>query len=162
MPSTATGLWRAMTAADLDAVVALSDAIHGPFSEQRETYAERLALYPDGCRIFERDGVVAGYLITHPWHRTPPKLDALLGALPADAETYYLHDIALLPAARGCGAGRHATDLVRAMARRAGCADITLTAVNGADRFWAAQGFDYDAQGGHPYGADTYLMRCAA
>lgn len=29
------------------------------------------------------------------------RMDALLGSLPEDADTYYLHDIAMLPEARG-------------------------------------------------------------
>jgi hypothetical protein len=102
--------WRPMRAADLDAVVAISDAVHGAFTEPRAVYAERLDLYPEGCRVFARGGAVAGFLVTHPWHRgAVPKIGALLGALPAPADIYYLHDIALLPAARGTGAGAAAT-----------------------------------------------------
>lgn len=156
-----TGGWRPMRAADLDAVVAISDAVHGVFTEPRAAYAERLDLYPAGCRVFERDGVVAGVLVSHPWYRDAvPKLGALLGALPVPAETYYLHDIALLPAARGTGAGAEATAFVRGQARLAGCAEIRLVAVNGADSYWRAQGFDYAAPGqAGPYGPGTYLMR---
>lgn len=150
--------WRAMTPADLDAVVRISDAVHGRYSETRATYAERLALYPDGCRMLERDGVPTGYLITHPWGTVPPKLDERLGRLPDRPATYYLHDIALLPAARGSGAGATATAFVRDHAHSAGFRDITLCAVNGADRFWAAQGFLYSPGAEHPYGEGTFLM----
>lgn len=156
------GGWRPMRAADLDAVVAISDAVHGVFTEPRTVYAERLDLYPEGCRIFERDGAVAGFLVTHPWHRgAVPKLGAPLGALPAPAEVYYLHDIALLPAARGTGAGAEAIAFVRRQTRLAGCAEIRLVAVNGADSYWRAQGFDDAAPGETgPYGPGSYLMRC--
>ncbi len=156
------GGWRPMRAADLDAVVAISDAVHGVFTEPRTVYAERLDLYPGGCRVFERDGAVAGFLVTHPWHRgAVPKLGAPLGALPAPTDVYYLHDIALLPAARGTGAGVEATAFVRRQARRAGCTEIRLVAVNGADSYWRAQGFDDAAPGeAGPYGPGSYLMRC--
>jgi hypothetical protein len=113
--------------------------------------------------VFEREGVVAGFLVTHPWHRgAVPKLSALLGALPAPADVYYLHDVALLPAARGIGAGAEATAFVRHRARLAGCTEIRLVAVNGADSYWRAQGFDDAAPGeAGPYGPESYLMRCA-
>lgn len=152
--------WRAMTAADLSAVVAIADAVHGVFTEPLDVYAERLALYPAGCRVYRRDGAVAGFLVTHPWHRgAVPKLGALLGTLPAAPEVYYLHDIALLPAARGTGAGAEATAFVRRQAIAANCREIALVAVAGADSYWRAQGFDYAGPGvPGPYGEGSHLM----
>jgi GNAT superfamily N-acetyltransferase len=149
-----------MREADLAAVSAISDAVHGRFTEPVAVYAERLALYPSGCRVLERDGEVAGYVIAHPWHRdVPPKLGAMLGGIPADADAYYLHDIALLPDARGSGVGKAALDFARAQARALGLSDIALMAVGGADRFWAARGFAYVPRDVDPsYGADAYLM----
>jgi GNAT superfamily N-acetyltransferase len=149
-----------MRAGDLAAVSAISDAVHGRFTEPVAVYAERLALYPAGCRVLEQDGAIAGYLITHPWHRDdPPKLGAMLGTIPADADGYYLHDIALLPEARGSGASKVALDFVRARTRALGLHDIALMAVGGADRFWAAQGFAYVPCAVDPsYGEDAYLM----
>lgn len=155
--------WRPMTAADLPAVSAISDAVHARYSETIEVYGGRLALYPAGCFVLDADGAAAGYLITHPWHRdTPPKLGAMLEAIPADTDTFYLHDIALLPATRGTGAGRAAVDLVIGVAREAGFEEITLMAVGGADRFWAAQGFaivDAAADILASYGPEARLMR---
>lgn len=152
--------WRAMATGDLDAVVAISDAVHGAFTEPKAVFAERLALYPAGCRVFERDSAIAGFLVTHPWQSgAVPKLGALLGALPAICDVYYLHDIALLPSARGTGAGAEATAFVVRQAARAGCAAIALVAVAGADSYWRAQGFDYARPGAPgPYGAGTYVM----
>lgn len=152
-----------MRGSDLPAVAAISDAVHGLYTESVTVYAERLALYPAGCRVLEQGGAIAGYLITHPWHRDdPPKLDALLGAIPANADSYYLHDIALLPSARGTGAARTALNFAADQARTLGFADITLTAVGGADRFWAAQGFDYVPRAADSsYGAGAHRMRLA-
>ena len=154
--------WRPMAAADLPAVSAISDAVHGRYSEAVEVYAERLALYPMGCFVFEADGA-AGYLIAHPWRGdTPPKLGAMLRTIPADADTFYLHDIALLPETRGTGAGRAAVELAIATARAAGFDDVTLMAVGGAGSFWAAHGFGI--VGAAPeilasYGPEARLMR---
>ena len=152
--------WRPMRRADLAAVVRISDAVHGALTEGRAIYEERLALYPAGCGVLERGGIAAGYLVSHPWHRhAPPPLNQLLGGIPADADTFYLHDIALLPSQRGTGAGRAALELVARQALAAGFADITLIAVNGADRYWAARGFAYaEAETSPSYGQGAFLM----
>ena len=134
--------WRAMASADLMAVSAISDAVHGHYTEPMAIYAERLTLYAEGCFLFEREGMPCGYLITHPWrHEGPPPLGALIGAIPVEADSYYLHDLALLPAARGTGAGGEGVRLAMEQAGKAGFRDVYLLAVNGADSFWTLQGF---------------------
>ena len=161
MTDTAPRGWRQMIPADLPVISAISDCVHGVYTEPVEILAERLALYPQGCLTLEQDGAITGYVIAHPWLRTaPPRLGHPIGAIPARADTYYLHDIALLPASRGTGAGRDATAKVAEQARQAGFREVTLTAINGADRFWAAQGFAYaEDTGSAAYGEGTYLMR---
>ncbi|WP_235537443.1 MULTISPECIES: GNAT family N-acetyltransferase [unclassified Sphingomonas] len=151
-----------MRPGDIGPVTAISDAVHGAaYTEAPAVYAERLALHPAGCHVFEHDGAVAGYLIAHPWHRDrPPPLDRPLGAIPSDADGYYLHDLALLPSTRGAGAGKAGLALTIRQAVAAGFGDITLVAVNGADGFWAAQGFArVGGEGPSPYGPGTLLMR---
>ncbi|WP_348384902.1 GNAT family N-acetyltransferase, partial [Streptococcus pneumoniae] len=64
-----------------------------------------MALYPAGCFMLEIGGRPAGYVLSHPWlFGQLPALNALLGHLPGAPSTYYIHDIALLPEARGSGA----------------------------------------------------------
>lgn len=138
-------VWRRMTEADLPAVPPISDVVHGQYTERLEVFAERLTLYPQGCFVLEKEGEIIGYLVTHPWHEYQPvDLDVLLGEIPAETDTYFLHDIALLPAARGSGAGAEAVRLVLDHARGAGFAQVALVAVNGADSFWATRGFVKD------------------
>lgn len=154
-------VWRAMTPADLPAVARISTAVHGRYAESEAVYAERLALWPNGCFVWQQGEDVAGLLVAHPWHRaTSPALGALLGAIPPDADSFYLHDIALLPETRGHGAGSAATALVVERARQAGFRDVTLVAVNGAQSYWATQGFAVVEAGG--YGPGTYRMHRAA
>ncbi|MGV3651136.1 MAG: GNAT family N-acetyltransferase, partial [Devosia sp.] len=87
-------------------------------------------------------GGLAGYVFSHPYRRSAvPALNAPLGDLPETADCWYIHDLALLPQARGSGAaGRCVADLV-ALAQAEGMARISLGAVNGSIPFWSRQGF---------------------
>ena len=132
-----------MRAADLPAVGAVAAAVHPAYPERPAVFAERLRLFPPGCLVLEgEDGAVSGYVVSHPWLLgRPPALDSLLGALPPAPTTYYLHDIALLPATRGSGAAGAALRRVEAVARAGGLANLTLVAVGGSAGFWRHQGF---------------------
>lgn len=151
--------WRPMGQGDVGAAAAISDRVHGAYTEKPAIYAERRRLYPAGCFLLERDGEALGYLVTHPWHSDrPPALDQLIGVLPDAPDRYYLHDLALLPEARGTGAAAAAVDLTIAQARAAGFDRIALTAVNGADAFWRRQGFVDAPVAADGYGADSVSM----
>lgn len=134
--------WRAVGGDDLAAVIAIAAAVHRDYPEDDAVFAERLRLYPAGFRLLTRDGVAAGYVISHPWLAgAVPALNSLLGRLPDMPSTYYLHDLALLPAARGGGAaGRGVADLVR-QAGESGFGRMSLVAVGGSAAFWRRQGF---------------------
>lgn len=134
--------WRAMTGYDLPAVERIASQIHPGFYEAPEVLAERQRLYRNGCYLLEIGDRPVGYVLSHPWHAgVPPALNALLGSIPADADTYYLHDLALLPVARRVGAASH---IVSALAKHAiarGLATMSLIAVNGSVGFWERHGF---------------------
>ena len=134
--------WRAMASADLPRVQAIADAVHPDFPEAAAIPAERLALCPAGCLVLATGAQLLGYAVSHPWHAgQAPRLNSLLGGLPAAPGTWYLHDLALLPAARGGGAAAAAVRLLVAQAQAAGLADMSLVAVNGSAGFWQRQGF---------------------
>jgi GNAT superfamily N-acetyltransferase len=135
-----------MTAADLESVGRIADVVHPLYPESEEVPAERLSLFPAGCLI-ARDarGEVLGYAVSHPGRLgRPPALDSRLGQIPADADCLYLHDVALLPEARGLGLGLSLMDLLRALAARSGLKVLALTAVNRSTSYWRSRGFsDY-------------------
>lgn len=134
--------WRPMVESDLERVASISDKVHGAYTESQATYAERISLFPQGCKVFTRNGETIGYLVCHPWHAaTPPALNAVLGTIPADADCLYFHDIAILPEGRGSGAGGQALAMAEGLARDGGYATVSLVAVNGADSYWSSQGF---------------------
>ncbi|CCD91606.1 conserved hypothetical protein [Bradyrhizobium sp. ORS 375] len=155
--------WRAMTSSDLAAVDAIAARVHPDYPEDTSVFAERLRLHSEGCRILAAAAVV-GYVISHPWHLgPPPALNVLIGSIPEAASTYYIHDLALLPEARGSGAAVGIVTMLVAHARKLGLPSVSLVAVNGSAPFWAKQGF---AVVGEPadhklmsYGADARLMR---
>jgi len=132
-----------MSADDLAAVNAIADRVHPSHPEDEAVVAERLRLYPAGCCVLvAADGEVVGYVISHPWGKgQPPALNVLLGQIPVPATIYYIHDLALLPCARGGGAAAEiVTDLCR-HAQHAGLVSVALIAVNGSTHFWQRQGF---------------------
>lgn len=134
--------WRGMTDFDLPAVNEIAAQVHPGFFEAPEVLAEKHHLYRNGTHILEVGTRVSGYVISHPWRRgSVPALNMLLGHLPEAADTYYIHDIALLPLARRIGA---AADIVSALSKHAGAGGfktMSLVAVNGSEGFWRRQGF---------------------
>ncbi len=132
-----------MTPADLPAVEQVSEIVHPAFPEDIAVLAERRHLYPQGCLVLPGGEGILGYAISHPWHfGQPPKLNTPLERLPVPAETYYIHDIALLPEARGTGAGSAVIRLLAGQAQASGLASVSLVAVNGSAGFWQKHGFD--------------------
>lgn len=133
---------RPMTAGDLPAVGAVAAVVHPDFPESAAVFAERLALYPQGCLVAEREGAVMAYVLSHPWQaQAVPALDSLLGALPGRGAVFYIHDLALLPALRGSGVAGALVARLMAHAVAAGFREAALVAVNGSAGFWRRQGF---------------------
>ncbi len=156
--------WRLMTAQDLAPVQILADTIHLAHPEDRQVFAERLRLYPQGCFALEEDGRLIGYALSHPWHfGAPPALNSLLRDIPSDATTYYVHDVALLPEARGKGYAAQAGERIARHAGSAGFSHLSLVAVNNSQAFWERLGFHATSVPGLEdklltYGPEAVLM----
>ncbi len=134
--------WRSARAGDAEGIAKLAAAALGAYGEAAELYAERIALAPDGCLALERDGELVGHFISHPWRRgAVPELHAKLGAIPANADSWYIHDVVISPDARGGGFAAAALEIVSRAARTHGIARLSLIAVGGADGYWGRLGF---------------------
>ena len=134
--------WRAMEPADLDRVMAIAEVVHPDYPEERAVFEERLALFPEGCLMALADGASVGYAVMHPGRLgAPPPLDSPLGGLPEGADCLYLHDVALLPAARGLGLGVSAMERMEEIAGRRGFCWLALTSTPKARAFWDRNGF---------------------
>jgi hypothetical protein len=156
--------WSPMAVADLDGVMAVASAVHVSFPERREVFAERLALFPEGCHVLrDASGNVGGYAVSHPWDTVRPvPLDTLLIALPASANRY-VHDVAILPALRGGGFAGEVVERIVRDAFRDGCSSLTLVAVSGSQPFWERHGFRAESDADlsaklESYGADARFM----
>jgi GNAT superfamily N-acetyltransferase len=141
--------WRAMRIDDLDGVVRVARASFPDHFEDRACFGERLALYPRGCFVLDAGAAdakavdVAGYLIAYPWRSgSAPPLDSLIGALPADANLLYLHDLALRQDMRGRGFTKAIVNRLVTQARADRWPAIALVAVNRAAGFWVNAGFE--------------------
>ena len=156
--------WRPMVPEDLAQVQVLADTIHVGHPEDPEVLAERQRLYAEGCFMLVENGRAIGYALTHPWRfAEPPPLNRLLDAIPSSATTYYIHDVALLPIARGKGYAAQLTDRLVTHAREAGFGNLSLVAVNKSQVFWEKAGFRVIAVPGlgaklGSYGPDAALM----
>ena len=138
----ADGRWRPMGPDDLDRVLRVADLVHPGYPEGHGVYEERMALFPRGCRVAEREGTIIGYAVMHPGRiGAPPPLDSALGALPDPADCLYIHDVALLPEARGTGLGAWALAHARTLALDLGLGRLALTSTPPARAYWERLGF---------------------
>ncbi|MBB2202673.1 GNAT family N-acetyltransferase [Gluconacetobacter tumulisoli] len=142
-PRAAAAHWRAMARRDLPRIMAIAAQVHPAYPEDEAVFAERLALCPAGCLVLGDGGdTLHGYVLSHPWRSAaPPALNAALGALPARPDCWYLHDIALLPGARGQGAAGAALARVAELAARSGLDRVVLVATGSAAAYWTRAGF---------------------
>lgn len=133
--------WRPVRASDLAAISAIAARIHPDLFERPEVLAEKMRLCPDGCRVLVANETIVGYGLAHPWkqHRIPP-LDGFLTGLPDDADCLYLHDVAVLPGARG-GVARAYVATIEQLARASRIAALALVSVYATRPLWQRLGF---------------------
>ena len=139
-------VWRPAAAADLDEVERIGNAIHVNLQERPEVFANKLALFPQGCFVLAHNGAITGYGVAHPWALgCVPALDTLMAALPAAPTCLYIHDVVVLPTARGQGAAGVLVDLYAAVAQRHDLRSLALVSVYGTYVFWERFGFQTTA-----------------
>lgn len=145
--------WRAMEPGHIDGVFAVAKLAFPDHFEARECFEERLELYPQGCFVLACERQVQGYLIAYPWALgSIPPLNSLLGGLPDQKDTFYLHDLALHPDRRGQGYARPIVEQLAANLKALGARNIALVSVNDSPAFWRSLGFE-------PISADEAITR---
>lgn len=133
-----------MTQKDIPQVYQISLHIHSLY-EDPEIFEERRAL-SKGSYVLDTEKVV-GYLISHPYRRdTYPPLNTLIREIPEDPDTWYIHDLAILPEFRGRGMVRPVLAKVKALALAQGIKELSLVSVYGTEPFWTKMGFRLGTQ----------------
>ena len=136
--------WRQMTPADMPDVIRIAALIHIDHPEDDDVVLERPIFFPAGCLVLDKEGLLYGYTLAHPTlFEAPPALNKLIGQAPDKTDVLHLHDLALLPEARGSGASQAAIEMIVNRARDAGFRRISIVAVNGTEPFWQKQGFEH-------------------
>ncbi len=133
---------RGMRADDLDAVLAIQLACYGAgFVEDGALIARRLAAAPHTGWVVEHEGGVRAYLAGYP--SVAGKLTPLHGEfeVAAQADSLYLHDLAVHPDASGLGLGPRLVRHAWAHALHAGWRQSTLVSVQSSVGFWERQGY---------------------
>lgn len=134
---------RQLETGDIDAVLAIQTACYpAHLIESAEALLAKSRLSPSSCWLAYENDRPLGYLFSHPWQgKIPPALDFPLACLPDQADCFFLHDLAIHPVARGCGAAdkllRHAMQWARAQR----FSWTMLVAVQGSQSFWQRYGF---------------------
>lgn len=140
-------IWHPFTADALPAAEAIAAVIHPGMPERTEVFAEKVALAPATARVAVADGRVVGYAIAHPWRLDAiPKLDRFLERLPDTPDCIFVHDVALLPEARGHDLARAFIAHLRAEARARGIGALSCVSVYGTTVLWARLGFVIEAR----------------
>jgi len=134
--------WYQLLVEDLPYVNHIADIVHTTLPERPEVFEEKVRLFPAGCRKLLSEKNIVGYGISHPWmHYSIPPLDEFLHKLPEASECMYLHDVVVLPEARGRGASSRYVDYVKGVARGMGITRLALVSVYGTDTLWSRFGF---------------------
>jgi len=138
-------MWHHATATDLEMIDRIAREVHPALTERPEIFAEKFRLFPEGCLVYASDETVTGYGLSHPWRRHDiPPLDSFLKRLPERADCMYVHDVALLPQARGRGAAGRYIKMVADIAARHGLRSLTLVSVYETSGLWSRLGFRAD------------------
>lgn len=139
---TPTAFIRRMAERDLPAVLAVQAACYPPaMQEPAVVVLARLRAAPATTLVAADAGGICAYAFAY-----PSRLGAVtpLGARfapAADADTLYIHDLAVAPRSAGCGIAR---GLVSALFERVSSLDLphaALVAVQDSRRFWEGWGF---------------------
>ena len=134
--------WRRAEPSDLPAIIAIATAIHPDLPERAEVLAEKMSLFPEGCRVLITGDDVFGYGIAHPWTLLQiPPLDDFLHRLPSAPDCLYLHDVAVMPALRGSHVAASYIETLVRLARASGIEHLALVSVYDTSPFWARHGF---------------------
>jgi len=144
---------------DLPAIMRLQLQSYGAsLQEPASLFEEIIGASPDTCLAAEYEGVMAGYLLTHPipdefgdFGEGPPPLSGT-------ETTLYLHDMCVSTAHRNQGVGRLLFDALNAHLESEEFTKIRAIAVQDSEEFWKKCGFEIGAPYTYPGGAAGHVI----
>ncbi|MDD2713268.1 MAG: GNAT family N-acetyltransferase [Simplicispira sp.] len=133
----------------LPGLLAVQQACYGAaLIEGAEVFARRLASPANCSLVLEHAGQVVAYLAAYESVRhkvTPLQGDFAAVAAPAQPDTLYLHDMAVLPHCAGRGLAQALLAPLYARAATRGLQHAALVSVQGSHGYWARQGYAVQA-----------------
>lgn len=134
---------RLITPADLPAVITIQDSCYSDaLFEAPELLNQRVTAQPQSCWLAENNAKhVLAYLLSYP---------AMIGDIAplgspfkqvVNANTLYLHDMAVDNRARGLGLAQQLLQQALRFAAERGLTNLALVAVQGAVPYWQRYGF---------------------
>jgi len=134
---------RPMRPDDVEPVLRIQASVYpAAILESPALFLNRLRISPGTCLVAESGAGLLGYLVAYPWLADrPPALDTPLQALPDDADSWFVHDCAVLPAAQGLGIAQALLHGGLQVARRQGLRHTSLVALRSAVGYWERLGY---------------------
>jgi ribosomal protein S18 acetylase RimI-like enzyme len=151
---------RGLTAADLPQLHRLEAETYLPvLHESDEAFLRIIELYPEGAFGLFEGGELCAYAFGLPLGAgTVLALKAPLDALPAGADMFYIHDVAVGERHRGRGLARRLVEELLRRARARGFRTSELVSVQGSAPFWQQFGFVRVAEFEYAPGAPATRM----
>ena len=132
-----------MTAAHINEVVQIqAEAFTPDLRETPEVFANRIARFGEFFRVAYLNGRMVGYVVAFPWKfgDAPVNNQEFPEELP-EPDCFFIHDIALLPDARGSGVARALLEDAYQTALKLGFDAASLVAVSQSGNYWDRVGF---------------------
>jgi len=152
--------YRSLTVADLDQIRTIeADVYIAPLLVSDEAFLRLMELFPDGAvGAFDAQGL-CGYAFGVPVvSGMTLDLQVPLAEIPAAADVFYVHDVAVAARCRGRGIGSVLATRLLDVARRARFTRAELVSVQGSHPFWERFGFRTVRQFDYAPGAPSRVM----
>ena len=134
--------WQPLMMHNIENVNKIADLIHTTVPERPEVFAEKIKLFPAGCRGLIFNNRLVGYGIAHLWNLySIPALNDFLKQLPKNPTCIYIHDVVILPVMRGHKAADRYIDYIKQLAIKMSINSLALVSLYGTDSFWNRFGF---------------------
>lgn len=160
--------FRLMNHADVSAVLDIQAQCYpAHLLEDETTIRDRLDSAPDSAWVAEDQNKACAYLVAY--RSVVGNITPLSSTfdIPEQADSLYLHDLAVGTGAQGLGLGQKLVYLAWKMAQAEGLNYSALVSVSGARKFWQGLGYDavdklssHQAANLHSYGqASCYMLK---